>query len=63
MTVHQQARAELDGLLARLGLSESAAAVAYFSFEGPQSFIAARDPDGRITGFYPFQSPAGNCST
>lgn len=56
MTVHRQARAEIDGLLARLGLSESAAAVAYFSFEGPQSFIAARDPDGRITpliGFYP----------
>ena len=50
------AKGEIDQLLERHGLGGAAAAVAFFSFESPQSFIAARDPDGSITpliGFYP----------
>jgi hypothetical protein len=50
-----QARVEVDQLLERHRIS-GAAAVAYFSFDSPQSFIAARDPDGTITpliGFWP----------
>jgi len=53
--VTPQARVEVDRLLERHGVT-GAAAVAYFSFDGPQSFIAARDPDGSITpliGFWP----------
>jgi hypothetical protein len=47
---------QIDELLARHGRPDAAAAVAFFSFESPQSFIAARDPDQRITpliGFWP----------
>lgn len=50
------AEAEIKALLRRNGLSSAAAAVAYFSFSGPCSFIGAHDPDGRITpliGFLP----------
>ena len=50
------AKVEVDQLLERHGLGSAAAAVAFFSFESPQSFIAARDPDGSITpliGFFP----------
>ena len=50
------AKGEIDQLLERHGLGGAAAAVAFFSFESPQSFIAARDPDGSITpliGFFP----------
>lgn len=48
--------AEIDKLLQRHDRSDAAAAVAFFSFESPQSFIAARDADGTITpliGFWP----------
>jgi hypothetical protein len=51
-----EATVEIEALLERRGLTAAAAAVAYFSFESPQSFIAARDPDGTITpliGFFP----------
>ena len=54
--VPAEARVEIDALLERHGLSDAAAAVVLFSFQSPQSFIAARDPDGRITpliGFFP----------
>jgi hypothetical protein len=51
-----EAKLEIDSLLERHNRSEAAAAVAFFSFESPKSFIAARDPDGTITpliGFWP----------
>jgi hypothetical protein len=51
-----EAKLEIDALLERHDRSEEAAAVAFFSFESPQSFIGARDPDGTITpliGFWP----------
>ena len=47
---------EIEQLLERHGLAGAAAAVAFFSFERPQSFIAARDPDGRITPLIGFWS-------
>jgi hypothetical protein len=50
------AEAEIKALLRRHGLSGAAAAVAFFSFSSPGSFIGAHDPDGRITpliGFLP----------
>jgi hypothetical protein len=56
LLVPPQAREEIDAVLECHGLGDAAAAVAFFSFESPQSFIAARDPDGRITpliGFFP----------
>jgi hypothetical protein len=56
-----QAKAEVDQLLDRHGVT-GAAAVAFFSFESPQSFIAARDPDGSITpmiGFWPLPVRGG----
>lgn len=43
------ARVEVDQLLERHGVGSAAAAVAFFSFESPQSFVAARDPDCSIT--------------
>ena len=39
-----EAKIEVDELLERNGV-RGAAAVAFLSFESPQSFIAARDPD------------------
>lgn len=56
------ARVEVDQLLERHGVGSAAAAVAFFSFESPQSFIAARDSDGRITpliGFFPLPVRGG----
>jgi len=49
-------KAEIDQLLERHDQSDAAAAAAFFSFESPQSFIAARDADGTVTpliGFWP----------
>lgn len=40
--------AQVKALLLRHGLSEAPAAVAFFSFESPRSFIGAHDPDGQI---------------
>ncbi|MGO9754383.1 MAG: hypothetical protein ACLP8S_24700 [Solirubrobacteraceae bacterium] len=53
--VPTHASAEVDQLLKLHDLSGEAA-VAYFSFEGPQSFIAARDASGVLApliGFWP----------
>ena len=50
------AETEIKALLRRHGLSGAAAAVAFFSFGTPGSFIGAHDPDGRVTpliGFLP----------
>jgi hypothetical protein len=49
-----EARAEVDELVERHGLTGTAAAVAFFSFQSPRSFIAARDPDGRLTPLIDF---------
>ena len=56
-----QACAEVDRLLALHG-ADGEAAVAYFSFEGPQSFIGARDTAGALTpliGFWPLPVRGG----
>ena len=50
------ATVEIEHAARAPGVTSAAAAVAYFSFESPQSFVAARDPDGSITpliGFFP----------
>jgi hypothetical protein len=55
LLVPLHATAEVDQLLSAQGLGGEAA-VAYFSFEGPQSFIAARDANGSLApliGFWP----------
>ena len=60
--VPAQTSAEIDELLEHHDLDRVAVAVAFFSFQSPQSFIAARDPDGRITpliGFYPLPVRGG----
>jgi hypothetical protein len=62
LVVPLEARAAIDEQLERHGLTETAAAVAFFSFESPQSFIAARDSDGRLTpliGFLPLPVRGG----
>jgi hypothetical protein len=49
-------RLEVDELLEHHGLGGAAAAVAFFSFASPESFIAARYPDGTLApliGFFP----------
>ncbi len=46
--------AEIAELLESHGLSGAAAAVAFFSFESPRSFIGAHDPDGRLTPLIEF---------
>lgn len=51
----REAQVEVDRLLERHGLTGEAA-VAFFSFKSPQSFIAARDASGSIEpliGFWP----------
>ena len=56
LPVPAQATAQIEAMLGEHGLTDSAVAVAFFSFESPRSFIAARDPDGRLTpliGFWP----------
>lgn len=55
LLVSTHVTAAVDELLARNGLGGEAA-VAYFSFEGSQSFIAARDANGALApliGFWP----------
>ena len=57
-----EATVEIEELLEHHGLTGTAAAVAFFSFQSPQSFIAARDPDGRLTpliGFFPLPVRGG----
>jgi hypothetical protein len=62
LLVPPQATAEIDALLECHGLAAAVVAVAFFSFESPRSFIAARDPDGRLTpliGFWPLPVRGG----
>ncbi len=62
LPVPPQATAEIDALLERHGQARAAVAVAFFSFESPRSFIAARDPDGSLTpliGFWPLPVRGG----
>ncbi len=52
----QDAEQEINALLRAHDRAYATAAIAYFSFTGERSLIAARDPDGRITtmiGFLP----------
>jgi hypothetical protein len=50
------AATEIDQLLAAKGRSGSAAAVVYLSLQAPQSFVAARDPDGKLTPLIGFMA-------
>lgn len=49
-----QSEVEIKSLLEKHGLTQKAAAVVYFSFAEPDSFIGSIDPDGTITRLIEF---------